>query len=42
MTNLQSEAKVLYERVYCHRGEMENRLKEQQIDLFADRTSSSK
>ena len=42
VTNLDGEAKVLYERVYCQRGEMENRLKEQQLDLFADRTSSSK
>lgn len=31
---------VLYERIYCHRGEMENRIKEQQLDLFADRTST--
>lgn len=29
----------LYEEVYCARGEMENRIKEQQLDLFADRTS---
>ncbi len=29
----------LYEDVYCQRGEMENRIKEQQLDLFADRTS---
>ena len=36
MTNLDGEAKDLYERVYCQRGEMENRLKEQQLDLFAD------
>lgn len=42
VTNLEGEATVLYERVYCQRGEMENRLKEQQLDLFADRTSSSK
>ena len=33
-------AQHLYERVYCHRGEMENRIKEQQLDLFADRTST--
>ncbi len=33
------EAKRLYERVYCARGEMENRIKEQQLDLYADRTS---
>lgn len=31
-------ARFLYENVYCHRGEMENRLKECQGDLFADRT----
>lgn len=30
----------LYEKVYCARGEMENRIKEQQLDLFADRTST--
>lgn len=33
--------KQLYEDVYCARGEMENRIKEQQLYLFADRTSSS-
>lgn len=32
--------KALYENVYCARGEMENRIKEQQLDLFADRTST--
>lgn len=31
----------LYEEVYCARGEMENRIKEQQLDLFADRTSAA-
>jgi hypothetical protein len=31
----------LYEQVYCARGEMENRLKECQGDLFADRTSAA-
>lgn len=30
----------LYEKVYCARGDMENRIKEQQLDLFADRTST--
>ena len=30
----------LYERIYCARGEMENRIKEQQLYLFADRTSA--
>ena len=34
-------AKELYEDLYCARGEMENRIKEQQLDLFADRTSCS-
>ena len=29
----------LYEKIYCARGEMENRIKEQQLDLFADRLS---
>jgi hypothetical protein len=32
--------RYLYENIYCARGEMENRLKECQIDLFADRTST--
>jgi hypothetical protein len=32
-------ARELYEEIYCARGEMENRIKEQQLDLFADRTS---
>ena len=34
-------AQSLYEDVYCARGEMENRIKEFQLDLFADRTSSA-
>jgi hypothetical protein len=33
-------AQPLYERDYCGRGEMENRIKEQQLHLFADRTSA--
>jgi hypothetical protein len=33
-------AAVVYEAVYCARGEMENRIKEQQLGLFADRTST--
>jgi hypothetical protein len=33
------DARELYEDRYCARGEMENRIKEQQLDLFADRTS---
>jgi hypothetical protein len=35
------DAQTLYEQHYCARGEMENRIKEQQLDLFADRTSAS-
>ncbi len=34
------DARALYEEVYCARGDMENRIKEQQLDLFADRTSA--
>ena len=33
-------ARALYEELYCARGEMENRIKECQLDLFADRTSA--
>jgi hypothetical protein len=43
VTNLPEEyatAKALYEDVYCARGNMENRIKEQQLDLFSDRTST--
>jgi len=36
----QIEARALYEELYCARGEMENRIKEQQLALFADRTST--
>jgi len=36
------EARDLYERLYCARGEMENRIKEQQLYLFSDRTSTAK
>ena len=32
----------LYEQLYCARGEMENRIKEWQLDLFADRTSAGR
>jgi DDE family transposase len=35
------EARYLYEELYCARGEMENRIKECQLDLFADRTSAA-
>jgi hypothetical protein len=36
----EQEARRLYEAIYCARGEMENRIKEQQLALFADRTST--
>jgi hypothetical protein len=39
VTNVPGDPQELYEAVYCQRGEMENRVKEQQLDLFADRTS---
>jgi hypothetical protein len=44
VTNLPKEylkAKELYEDLYCSRGEMENRIKEQQLYLFSDRTSTA-
>ena len=37
----EADAKTLYEEHYCIRGDMENRIKEQQMDLFADRTSTA-
>jgi hypothetical protein len=40
-TLTQGDGRHIYEDVYCARGEMENRIKECQIDLFADRTSSA-
>ena len=39
VTNLKGRVKHLYDTLYCARGDMENRIKEQQLDLFADRTS---
>ncbi len=39
VTNLEGSGQELYDRLYCQRGEMENRIKEQQLHLFADRTS---
>ncbi len=35
------QARALYEELYCARGDMENRIKECQLDLFADRTSAA-
>jgi len=39
VTNLHGDASVLYDEVYCQRGEAENRIKEAQVGLFATRTS---
>lgn len=39
VTSLPGDAQALYDEVYCARGEMENRIKEQQLGLFSDRTS---
>lgn len=40
-TLTEGDGRRLYEDIYCARGEMENRIKECQIDLFADRTSTA-
>ena len=40
VTNLRGGSQRLYDNLYCARGEMENRIKEQQMGLFADRTSA--
>jgi len=39
VTNLDGDPQMLYDQLYCKRGEAENRIKEQQLGLFADRTS---
>jgi hypothetical protein len=39
VTNLTADPQVLYDTVYCQRGEAENRIKEAQVGLFATRTS---
>ena len=41
LSHERADARALYEDLYCARGEMENRIKECQLDLFADRTSSA-
>ena len=41
LSRAQCKAKPLYEKLYCARGEMENRIKECQLDLYADRTSAA-
>lgn len=42
ITTLHGDAQTIYDTVYCARGEMENRIKECQLGLFADRTSCQK
>ncbi len=42
VTTLPGCGQELYDTIYCARGEMENRIKEQQLYLFADRTSCTK
>lgn len=42
VTNRRGCPQKLYDTLYCARGEMENRIKECQLHLFADRTSCSK
>ncbi len=39
VTNLKGDAQHLYDKVYCARGDMENRIKENQLDMFGGRTS---
>jgi hypothetical protein len=41
LSRAEHQARHLYEKLYCARGEMENRIKECQLDLFADRTSAA-
>jgi len=42
VTNLSGDPRNLYDEIYCARGDMENRIKEQQLGLFSDRTSCTK
>lgn len=42
VTSLEGDSQRLYDEGYCARGDMENRIKEQQLDLYADRTSCHK
>jgi hypothetical protein len=41
LSRAECQAQALYETLYCARGEMENRIKECQLDLFADRASAN-
>jgi len=39
VTHMRGDPETIYDQVYCARGEAENRIKEQQLCLFEDRTS---
>jgi Transposase DDE domain group 1 len=41
LRRMECKPKYLYEKLYCARGDMENRIKECQLDLYADRTSTA-
>ena len=41
LARAECKARYLYEKLYCARGDMENRIKECQLDLYADRTSTA-
>ena len=41
LTREDADAQDLYDKIYCARGDMENRIKECQLDLIADRTSAA-
>src|SRR5204862_1342276 len=40
LARAECKARYLYEKLYCARGDMENRIKECQLDLYADRNSA--
>jgi hypothetical protein len=41
LSKTEYDSRTLYEELYCARGDMENRIKEQQLDMFSDRTSTA-
>lgn len=41
VTNMTTSSRHIYTKRYCARGDMENRVKEHQLGLFADRTSAT-
>ena len=42
VTNLEADAQLLYDELYCARGDMENRIKGSQLDMFGGQTSCQK